>query len=53
MWSFALTPDHVKQGVLQKVFYVHLPIAINTFVACMVVFCREHCVPAQAEFGVG
>lgn len=32
------TPDEVTMGVVQKIFYVHLPMAINAFVACLVVF---------------
>jgi heme exporter protein C len=34
----AYTPTELHQGPIQKIFYVHLPMAINTFVACMVVF---------------
>jgi heme exporter protein C len=32
------TPVDSRQGVIQKIFYVHLPIAINAFLACLVVF---------------
>jgi heme exporter protein C len=34
---FAWTPEEQTMGIIQKVFYVHLPIAINTFLACTVV----------------
>ncbi|MCC6907774.1 MAG: cytochrome c biogenesis protein CcsA [Phycisphaerales bacterium] len=32
------TPREETMGDVQKVFYIHLPAAINTFVACFVVF---------------
>lgn len=32
------TPEEATMGVIQKVFYLHLPVAINTFLACMVCF---------------
>ncbi len=32
------TPDDKEMGVLQKVFYLHLPVAVNTFCAAMIVF---------------
>jgi heme exporter protein C len=32
------TPDEQTMGVIQKIFYLHLPVAINTFVACLVAF---------------
>ena len=32
------TPTEATMGPVQKIFYVHLPIAINAFVACFVVF---------------
>src|SRR4029453_3815950 len=32
------TPEDARQGVIQKIFYLHLPIAINAFLACAVVF---------------
>ena len=35
---FALTPEEVTMGPVQKIFYFHLPIAINTFLACTIVF---------------
>ena len=35
---FALTPEEATMGPVQKIFYFHLPVAINTFVACTVVF---------------
>lgn len=35
---FAWTPDEATMGMIQKIFYFHLPIAINTFLACMTVF---------------
>jgi heme exporter protein C len=34
---FAFTPEEKTMGLIQKVFYFHLPIAINTFLACTVV----------------
>lgn len=39
LWvTFARTPDVMGEGFVQKIFYIHLPIAINTFLACTVVF---------------
>jgi len=35
---FLWTPDEVTMGIIQKIFYFHLPVAINTFVACTVCF---------------
>jgi heme exporter protein C len=35
---FAFTPVEQTMGPVQKIFYLHLPIAINTFLACMVNF---------------
>lgn len=32
------TPVEKQMGLVQKIFYVHLPVAINTFVAAFVVF---------------
>ena len=32
------TPQEKTMGDVQKIFYVHLPTAINTFIACFVVF---------------
>jgi heme exporter protein C len=32
------TPTEATMGPVQKIFYVHLPIAINAFLACLVVF---------------
>jgi heme exporter protein C len=32
------TPVDDNQGVIQKVFYIHLPMAINAFLACLLVF---------------
>lgn len=32
------TPQEKTMGDVQKIFYVHLPTAINTFVSCFVVF---------------
>jgi len=32
------TPDEATMGPIQKVFYLHLPVAINTFLACLVTF---------------
>ncbi|MCC7144999.1 MAG: cytochrome c biogenesis protein CcsA [Phycisphaeraceae bacterium] len=35
---FLYTPVEATMGPVQKIFYIHLPCAINTFVACLVVF---------------
>jgi heme exporter protein C len=35
---FAWTPEEETMGVIQKIFYFHLPVAINTFLACTVCF---------------
>lgn len=35
---FLFTPTEATMGAMQKIFYLHLPSAINTFVACLVVF---------------
>ncbi len=35
---FVWTPTEQTMGVVQKIFYLHLPVAINTFAACMVTF---------------
>ena len=35
---FAWTPQETTMGPIQKIFYLHLPVAINTFLACLVVF---------------
>ncbi len=35
---FAWTPVEQTMGVVQKIFYLHLPVAINTFLACLVSF---------------
>ncbi|HUO09485.1 MAG TPA: cytochrome c biogenesis protein [Phycisphaerae bacterium] len=35
---FTWTPEESSMGVIQKIFYFHLPVAINTFLACAVVF---------------
>lgn len=35
---FAYTPDDAALGVIQKIFYIHLPLAISTFAACLLVF---------------
>jgi len=35
---FLWTPTELTMGPIQKIFYLHLPTAINTFVACLVVF---------------
>ena len=32
------TPEEATMGIIQKIFYIHLPVAINTFVACLLVF---------------
>ena len=34
----AYTPTEATMGPIQKVFYLHLPLAINTFLAALVVF---------------
>ncbi|MBL4701165.1 MAG: cytochrome c biogenesis protein CcsA [Phycisphaeraceae bacterium] len=35
---FAYTPTEVTMGPVQKIFYLHLPIAICTFFSCLTVF---------------
>jgi heme exporter protein C len=35
---YTYTPEERTMGVVQKIFYLHLPVAINTFVAALVVF---------------
>ena len=35
---FAVVPTETTMGPVQKIFYLHLPVAINTFIACMVTF---------------
>ena len=35
---FTWTPQERTMGPVQKIFYLHLPVAINTFLACLVVF---------------
>jgi heme exporter protein C len=35
---FTWTPTETTMGPVQKIFYLHLPVAINTFLACLVVF---------------
>ena len=35
---FSYTPDEATMGPVQKTFYLHLPLAINTFNACLVCF---------------
>jgi heme exporter protein C len=32
------TPTEATMGPVQKIFYLHLPVAINTFVSCVIVF---------------
>jgi heme exporter protein C len=32
------TPDEQTMGPVQKIFYLHLPVAINTFLACLTAF---------------
>jgi heme exporter protein C len=32
------TPTESTMGPVQKIFYLHLPVAINTFVSCLIVF---------------
>jgi len=36
--TFNYTPVERTMGPIQKIFYLHLPIAINTFLACLVAF---------------
>ncbi len=36
--AFVYTPVEQSMGPVQKIFYLHLPVAINTFVAALVVF---------------
>ena len=44
LFSFALavlvsyTPTEATMGPIQKIFYLHLPVAISTFLACLVCF---------------
>jgi heme exporter protein C len=35
---FTWTPEEKTMGLIQKIFYFHLPLAINTFLSCLVVF---------------
>lgn len=35
---FVWTPVESTMGMVQKVFYLHLPVAIHTFIACLVTF---------------
>ena len=35
---FGYTPTETTMGPVQKIFYLHLPVAICTFLACMTVF---------------
>jgi heme exporter protein C len=32
------TPTELTMGPIQKIFYLHLPVAINTFLACLTAF---------------
>jgi heme exporter protein C len=32
------TPDEATMGPVQKIFYLHLPVAINTLLGCLIVF---------------
>ena len=32
------TPDDVTKGPIQKIFYLHLPVAVSTLLGCLVVF---------------
>jgi heme exporter protein C len=36
--TFQWTPVELTMGPVQKIFYLHLPVAINTFLACLVTF---------------
>jgi heme exporter protein C len=38
VWLVGYTPDEVTMGPIQKIFYLHLPVAISTFLACLVAF---------------
>ncbi len=39
LWmSFGYAPREETMGDVQRIFYLHLPVAINTFLACFVVF---------------
>ncbi len=39
LWMSAFyAPTESTMGPIQKIFYFHLPVAINTFIACFVVF---------------
>ncbi len=35
-WVYA--PEEETMGEIQRIFYLHLPVAVNTFLACLVVF---------------
>jgi heme exporter protein C len=35
---FFWTPEEKSMGIIQKIFYFHLPLAITTFLACLIVF---------------
>ncbi|MHC4986577.1 MAG: cytochrome c biogenesis protein CcsA, partial [Planctomycetota bacterium] len=35
---FVYTPVEATMGTIQKIFYLHLPSAINAFVACLIAF---------------
>ena len=35
---FGWAPEEKTMGIIQKIFYFHLPVAINAFLACTVVF---------------
>ena len=35
---FLWTPEEATMGIIQKIFYFHLPVAINTFLACTLCF---------------
>ena len=47
------TPTEATMGPIQKIFYLHLPVAINTFLACLVVFVASHRLPLAAQGVVG
>lgn len=36
--AFAYAPEEATMGPVQRIFYFHMPVAIGTFVSCMVVF---------------
>ncbi len=45
----AYTPQEATMGAIQKIFYLHLPVAISTFLACFVSFIASVGYLAQRE----